>query len=494
MNFIADYTTLNDLLTNNKTWKLLRADSAPLILSFLKNLFNNETEVSYGSARANLIEFLKQLEPDLNQADFENIVTSKSSDLLREWINNGWLTELNNNVTLTDSSQRALDFCNLLANRTVNTSATHLQIFLNELQQLYVRVGIDKKARTSELIKQKKELEEEIKLIREGRQIPLTESQKRERIRTLFDLASRLPRDFRKLEEETREIDRRIRVRMIEENTTKGNLLKKVLREESEQRLTDYGSAYEGFFKMLCDDTVVESFKTQMNFILSQPIADYLKKDEISFLKRLIPVLLSECQHVQDVRSRIDENLRMYVESADFQENRAVAELLSKLERFGVMLKDTTGNLQREYLNIKLEGGGVKVSSIENMRIKRPDEVTDYSNVEEHRNSSVISDHIIRNLDTVRIKDVRNAIRRTLGQASTMSVAEIIGKNKILYGLQEVVTYVRVAHELNAELDRETNDVVEVKDYRNPDKILRITIPRQVLSSQAMRNSEKEKL
>ena len=238
----------------------------------------------------------------------------------------------------------------------------------------------------------------------------------------------------------------------------------------------------------------MESFKTKMNFILSQPIADYLKKDEISFLKRLIPVLLSECQHVQDVRSRIDENLRMYVESADFQENRAVAELLSKLERFGVMLKDTTGNLQREYLNIKLEGGGVKVSSIENMRIKRPDEVTDYSNVEEHRNSSVISDHIIRNLDTVRIKDVRNAIRRTLGQASTMSVAEIIGKNKILYGLQEVVTYVRVAHELNAELDRETNDVVEVKDYRNPDKILRITIPRQVLSSQAMRNSEKEKL
>ena len=163
MNFIADYTTLNDLLTNNKTWKLLRADRAPLILAFLKNLFNNETEVSYGSARANLIEFLKQLEPDLNQADFENIVTSKSSDLLREWINNGWLTELNNNVTLTDSSQRALDFCNLLANRTVNTSATHLQIFLNELQQLYVRVGIDKKARTSELIKQKKELEEEIK-------------------------------------------------------------------------------------------------------------------------------------------------------------------------------------------------------------------------------------------------------------------------------------------------------------------------------------------
>ena len=87
MNFIADYTTLNDLLTNNKTWKLLRADRAPLILAFLKNLFNNETEVSYGSARANLIEFLKQLEPDLNQADFENIVKIRFDPIEKNYIN-----------------------------------------------------------------------------------------------------------------------------------------------------------------------------------------------------------------------------------------------------------------------------------------------------------------------------------------------------------------------------------------------------------------------
>ena len=455
MNFLADYTKLNDLLGTNRTWKLLRADRAPMIIAFLKNLFANETEVPYGTARANLIEFLKQIEPELDKENFENIVTSKSSDLLREWINNGWLTELNNCITLTDSSQRALDFCNLLVNRTVNTSATHLQIFLNELQQLYVRIGIDKKAKTSELIKQKKELEEEIRLIREGRQIPLTEPQKKERIRTLYDLASRLPR---------------------------------------EQRQTDYGSAYEGFFKMLCDSEVVDKFKSQMAFVLSQPIAQYLNKNEISFLKKMIPVLLSECQHVQDVRSRIDENLRMYVESSDFQENRTVTELLSKLERFGVMLKDTTSNLQRERLDIKLEGGGIKVCSIENFRIKRPDEITDYSGVQEHQNSSVISNHIIKSLDTVRIKDVRDSIRRTLGRASSMTVAEIISRNKILYGLQEVVAYVRVANELKAELDQSQNDQIEVKDFRNPNKILRITIPRQVLNSQNMRDSERETL
>jgi len=116
MNFLADYTKLNDLLGTNRTWKLLRADRAPLIIAFLKNLFANETEVPYGTARANLIEFLKQIEPELEKENFENIVTSKSSDLLREWINNGWLTELNNCITLTDSSQRALDFCNLLVN------------------------------------------------------------------------------------------------------------------------------------------------------------------------------------------------------------------------------------------------------------------------------------------------------------------------------------------------------------------------------------------
>ena len=106
----------------------------------------------------------------------------------------------------------------------------------------------------------------------------------------------------------------------------------------------------------------------------------------------------------------------------------------------------------------------------------------------------MISNHIIKSLDTVRIKDVRDSIRRTLGRASSMTVAEIISKNKILYGLQEVVAYVRVANELKAELDQSQNDQIEVKDFRNPNKILRITIPRQVLNSQNMRDSERENL
>ena len=501
MNFLADYTALSDLQSTNRTWRLLRANTAPFIISFLKNMFANETEVPYGTARANLVDFLKsspetlleeelKSKPNPTPEEFSNILSTKSATLLREWINNGWITELDNNLSLTDSSQRALDFCNLLINRTVSTSATHLQIFLNELRQLYIRIGVDKKARTSQLMKQKKELENEIKLIREGRQLPLSEAEKKERIRTLYDLASRLPNDFRKLEEETREIDRRIRIRMIEENITKGKLLETVLAEEREQRNTDYGSAYEGFFRLLSDDNVKQAFEAQTKFILEQPIADYLSKPQRKFLRNLKTLLLDECNRVRDVRSRIDENLRMYIESADFQENRAVKQLLSKLERFGVLLKETTNNMQREPLNIRLEGGGIKVQSIEQNRIKRPDESTDYSNVEEHEATSVISEHIIKSLDTVRTKDVRNAIKRTLGQASIMSVAEIISKNNILYGLQEVVTYVRVANEYKAEIDQEIKDVVEVKDYRNPNKMLRITIPRQVLNSQTIRDTE----
>lgn len=62
------------------------------------------------------------------------------------------------------------------------------------------------------------------------------------------------------------------------------------------------------------------SFKNQVDYLLSQPIAKYLTKDQGLFLHNLVDVLVKECDRVKKVRARIDENLRMYIESSDFQE------------------------------------------------------------------------------------------------------------------------------------------------------------------------------
>lgn len=486
MNFLEDFNSLSVLLDSNKTWKLLRADNAPFILSFLKNIFKDEREVAFDDVRANLKEFLEEYRFQ------EKIVSDRSaSDYLREWIDKGWLNEMDNNVIMTDASQKALNFCEVMKDKLVSTSATHLQILQNEIQQLCIEIGTDKSTKIKSLAKQRDALNERIKIINAGKDKSLTEAEKKEHIRTIYDLARRLPNDFRKLEEETRDIDRSIRIKMIENNSTKGNVLEEVLKEEKRQRKTEYGAAYDGFFKMLCDHDTMISFKSQVDYLLSQPIAKYLTKEQGLFLHNLVDVLVKECDRVKKVRARIDENLRMYIESSDFQENKIINKLLSSLEKVGVTFKKANVNMRSE-LDLVIETGSVKVVSPMSMTLKTIEEIPDYSEVQENTNSSTINDNILRHLDSVRLSEVRNSIVRTLGSTSQMSVAEIIKKNTVRYGLQEVVTFVRVANEFKADMVDGEIDVVEVKDYRKPNVVLKVTIPRQILSSQHIRNSIKD--
>ena len=269
MNFISDFSRYNSLLEVNNTWKLLRAKSAPFVISFLKNIFAKEREVPYEYARANLKEFLDELVNKLTPEERKQ----SAKDYLRDWMDRGWIRELDNKIFMTDAAQKAIEFCDRLENKVVSTSATHLEILQQEVQKLYVQISENKRLRIKELNAQIKKLQAEKKLISEGKESRLNDYQKQEKIKAVYDMASRLPSDFRKLEEETVDIARKIRVQMIENSQTKGQLLSDVLAQENIQRRTEYGAAYEGFFALICEEDVCSNFKKQIDYILSKPIA-----------------------------------------------------------------------------------------------------------------------------------------------------------------------------------------------------------------------------
>ncbi|MBQ8023066.1 MAG: DUF3375 domain-containing protein [Succinivibrio sp.] len=487
MNFISDFSRYSSLLEINNTWKLLRAKSAPFVISFLKNIFSKEREVPYEYARANLKEFLDELVNKLPPEDKKQ----SAKDYLREWMDRGWIRELDNKLFMTDAAQKAIEFCDRLENKVVSTSATHLEILQQEVQKLYIQVAEDKRLSLRELNSRIKELQKEKRLINEGKNPELNEYQQQEKIKAVYDMASRLPSDFRKLEEETVDIARKIRVQMIENSQTKGQLLSDVLAQENIQRKTEYGAAYEGFFALICEENVYKSFTKQIDFILSKPIAKFLDKKQQNFLHSLTEVLVTECDRVRKIRNRIDENLRSYLESADYRENQIVTSLISKLEQEAVKFKNQDFNLYTKEMNLSLDKAGVKVSSVESLgqALKVPDKEVTLGSLEEHVNSNTISSDILKQLDTVRLSDVRATIRSLIGKTSQMSVGEIIKKVKLRYGLEEIVAFVRVAREMNKAEVNESEEIVVKVPAQNATKELKVKLPKIVLTSQLVRNS-----
>lgn len=487
MNFISDFSRYSSLLEINNTWKLLRAKSAPFVISFLKNIFSKEREVPYEYARANLKEFLDELVNKLPPEDKKQ----SAKDYLREWMDRGWIRELDNKLFMTDAAQKAIEFCDRLENKVVSTSATHLEILQQEVQKLYIQVVENKTLSLRELNSKIKELQAEKRRISDGKFAKLNEYQKQEKIKAVYDMASRLPSDFRKLEEETVDIARKIRVQMIEDAQTKGQLLSDVLEQENIQRKTEYGAAYEGFFALICEENVYKNFKKQIDFILSKPIAQYLDKKQQNFLHSLTEVLVTECDRVRKIRNRIDENLRSYLESADYRENQIVTSLISKLEQEAVKFKNQDFNLYTKEMNLSLDKAGVKVSSVESLEqaLKVPDKEVTLGSLEEHENSKTISSDILKQLDTVRLSDVRATIRSLIGKTAQMSVGEIIKKVNLRYGLEEIVAFVRVAREMNKAEVNEFEEIIVKVPAQNGFKELKVKLPKIVLTSQLVRNS-----
>ena len=138
-------------------------------------------------------------------------------------------------------------------------------------------------------------------------------------------------------------------------------------------------------------------------------------------------------------------------------------------------------NLRNRIENLCIENSDVTVNSVEGILLREPVGLIDNGSPEVHENSRELSPDVLGMLDTVRLRDIRERVTRGLrSRRGEVSVAEIISENTVRYGLQEVVAYVRIFHEMKARVIPDVYDEIEVADNRNRGRRLRIRLPRQV--------------
>ncbi len=224
------------LFTEHAAWRLVHAEHAPIILAFVSDLFAQDSEVSFGKARI-------ALEAELPAWQESYGLQENAGTHLRHWIQSGWLREHDDRLTRTDAFEQALRFAQNLEQRDSNATATHLRIVQDAVRDLAVALSPNPEERITLLTARRQELEREIELLRAGVVPELSAPEQRERIRGLYHLASVLTGDFRRLEDEIRQLDQRMRVQMIESETGRGEVLQALLEHEGKLLQTDAGQA-----------------------------------------------------------------------------------------------------------------------------------------------------------------------------------------------------------------------------------------------------------
>lgn len=475
MSFQGLQAKFHRLLADSSAWKLLRADNAPYILAFIADLFSEESEIPFGRARICLdgeIDRLREL--GIWQTE------TAANTYLNQWIAAGWLREMDDTVTKTDASETALRFCRSLDERTAGTTASHLRIVQEAVRDLAVAISPNVDERVALLEHKKAELEREISSLRAGVVQELSEQQQRERIREVYQLASVLTGDFRRVEDEIRQLDKALRIQLIEGGTTRGEVLHSVMEKETLLSSTDAGSAFEGFFQLLCDQNRQTELRDQLRGILNQPISQQLSSSQQQFLAHLMRELGRESDRVFQVRRRTEESLRAYVESGAASENRAVDKLLAKLEKVAVALRDGDTDLRME-TQLSLPVGPLELSSPETMRLRSPDEKLDTRGVETRKNAQEPSEHILESLEAVRVREVAEKTYKTLVEKGPMSIAGLLKQHPVCAGLEELVAYVRVAKSVKA---AQLDDLERVPLADRNGAQFQATVPTFVLSAE----------
>ena len=462
------------LYNESGAWKLLRADNAPLILAFLADLFSETSEVPFSRARVALDAELARCR-ELGIWETE----TTANTYLNQWIRYGWLREMNDMLTKTDASEIAFRFCQGLDERGVGTTASHLRIVQEAVRDFAMAISPNPDERVALLDHKKSEIQREIDALRGGVVIQLCEAEQRERIREIYQLASVLTGDFRRVEDEIRQLDQELRIQIIHNGSNRGDILLSVMEKEALLATTDAGSAFEGFFHLLCDQNRSVEFRDQLHSILSRPVAEQLSWEQRRFLSQLMRELNRESDRVFQVRRRTEEGLRTYIESGAAQENRAVNILLGKLERVAVALKNASCNLQIS-TDLFLPVGSVKISSPESMRLRSPDEKLDTSGITEQKNSRELSMQVFDYLDTVQIRVVAEQTFETLKKYGPMTIASIANLNPLKSGLEELVAYLRIAKSIKA-ISLEKKELVKIFDKQGI--FLRASIPGFLLSA-----------
>lgn len=65
-------------------------------------------------------------------------------------------------------------------------------------------------------------------------------------------------------------------MQIIEGDASRGDILSSVMEKEASLSTTEAGSAFEGFFQLLCDQSRSMEFREQLRSILNRPIAKQL--------------------------------------------------------------------------------------------------------------------------------------------------------------------------------------------------------------------------
>lgn len=476
-----DYFTALQMRQRHPAWRLLLADHAPLIVSFLDAAFIQPNVRSM--AESALCSRLEDQLFALRESEGDAAFPRSARQYLDDWAHNdkGWLRKFypldtdEAHYDLTPAAEKAVAWLDGLTGRRFVGTESRLRTVFELLTQMLEGAETDADQRLADLEKRRAGIDAEIERVRAGDIELMDETALRERFQQLTDTARDLLSDFREVEHNFRQLDRQAREQIATWDGRKGDLLEQIFGERDAISDSDQGKTFRAFWDFLMSPSRQEELSDRLEAVLGMAPIRQLKPDPR--LKRIHFDWLEAGEQTQRTVARLSQQLRRFLDDQVYLENRRIMDILHQIEASAVAVREQPPG--DRFMSIEQTGASMTLPMERPLFSPpiRPLLVEDIETGDE----SVIDAEALFMQQVIDRERLRLAIRRLLGERDQATLGEVIAQHPLEHGLAELVTYLALAgDDAHAVFDEQASEKVE---WRDADGIARrARIPRIVFT------------
>lgn len=483
------------LRRDSAAWRLLRADNAALVLTFLGRVFIEQNVRSIGETE--LVSLLDDELYALNAETDPAPYPRHPKAYLDAWAHRdaGWLRKYYRPGTdepqydATPAVEKAVGWVASLAGRSFVGTESRLNTVFELLRQLARGTESDPAVRLAELEARRAQIDAEIAQVREGRVTVLDPAAQRDRYQQFAAMAAELLSDFREVEANFRALDRDMRERITGWDGSKGELLEQVVGSRNSIAESDQGRSFHAFYDFLLSRERQEEFSALITKVQSLDAISALSGPDAPGgagrrMRRIHYDWLDAGEQTQATVRVLSEHLRRFLDDQVWAENRRVMDILRSIESRALAVRDHVpppGTDVGAALATEIDGVDLDIVLPMERPLFRP-----------HTTARIDSEHVAPgavDFDTsllfeqVHVDPERLAlgVREMLQHQSQVSLSDVVEGRPLEQGLAELVTYLSLEDPgFEVVLDAERTDEVRwtADDAERVATVPRITFAR----------------
>lgn len=482
--------------SQHPAWLLLASRRAPLVLGCLRGLFDRAHDgVAMEDGLQALTDMLSAyVSQDLYEIEPENTHLQAGREL-REWIKRRLVVEREGRLYATDALESAIRFVDSLDSRIMTSTASRLSVVQREIENLETHLNASPTSRVASLRRRISDLEQELEQVQTGNVSVLNEAQAIEGIREVYNLASSLRADFRRVEDSWREADRALRQSIISEQYHRGEIVDSLLDGQDALLNTPEGRVFDSFQQQLRQSVELDTMRERLRTILHHPAASKaLPRPQQQELRWLVMRLVRESQAVLQARARSERDVKGFMKNGLAVEHHRVGHLLTEFFNLALNLDWQRLSVRRQPVPLPAVGVAMAgLPAVERLRFKAVDD--DVTTEPDLSTTPVGLDQIdddfwnaFDGLDRETL--ISDTLRVLAEQGRPLSMVQLAELLAPAYHLETFALWLCMAREAGIEVSDELRETIELMD--DEQRSWRFHLPHTGLESEAFKDIDWE--